>query len=487
MHPLDACHDVPAMMMSLGTTFALSLWAAAVAEAALETPEYCSFSIVGAGWAGIYTAWRLTVDSKHFDGQGVCLFEAAERLGGKTFTISDDGPPLKGLRLDVGAYRFAFEQHLPADLIRGPLNLTTSCYMPSCSREPLDGNLTLHKLVDPRTGESLGFGSALEAMVEQLQLAGVRIFTKHRLDDIFEFDTNGAKLIWAGREISTRADNVLLNLPRHAIMALGGNSVIHRASSSSTSALLSCSDEVGGSKEKEATVKVYLVYEDAWWITKLGLREGEPKFLETDPPLAIRYHDGPIQCGGGSCRGALMVLYSFSLGMGSQWYMQFQSSPHQKVGIFEEGPLLDAVHAKLMQVHADSFASLGIDPQDIPRPSAAVVGWWNHAREVILHPAPDPITTQQGTLPSCAWNMSTADYVRQVVQPVLGRNIFIANNDWWLQDLDVDVMPPYWAEVSLRTAERILGQYFSINRPGWLDSEYYLRKVLLQESTAIVV
>ena len=32
---------------------------------------------------------------------------------------------LEGLDIDVGAYRFAFEQHLPADLIRTALKLPT--------------------------------------------------------------------------------------------------------------------------------------------------------------------------------------------------------------------------------------------------------------------------------------------------------------------------------------------------------------------------
>ena len=47
----------------------------------------------------------------------------------RTFTVRarDVADPalLEGLDIDVGAYRFAFEQHLPADLIRGPLKLPT--------------------------------------------------------------------------------------------------------------------------------------------------------------------------------------------------------------------------------------------------------------------------------------------------------------------------------------------------------------------------
>ena len=121
------------------------------------------------------------MDAKVFPASDVCIFEASERFGGRTFTVqgSDVKQPalLEGLRVDVGAYRFAFEQHLPADLIRGPLKLPTACYIPSCQREPLDGNLTLHKLIDPSTHSSSGYGTALEAMLDALRSAGAQLYT----------------------------------------------------------------------------------------------------------------------------------------------------------------------------------------------------------------------------------------------------------------------------------------------------------------------
>ena len=53
---------------------------------------------------------------------------------------------------------------------------------------------------------------------------------------------------------------------------------------------------------QEASVKTYAVYEDAWWGTKLGLWEGEVRETSSDPPVYIRFHDGPLRCAG--ARGA---------------------------------------------------------------------------------------------------------------------------------------------------------------------------------------
>ena len=150
-----------------------------------QPPPHCSFVSVGGGWAGIYAAWRVAIDAQKVAPSSVCIFEASTRLGGRTFTVEPADTPhfslLKELSIDVGAYRFAFEQHLPGDLIRGPLNLTTACYIPSCAREPLDGNLTLHKLIDPRTNSSSGYSAALTAMLLALRGAGAHVVTGRRL------------------------------------------------------------------------------------------------------------------------------------------------------------------------------------------------------------------------------------------------------------------------------------------------------------------
>lgn len=59
-------------------------------------PDHCKVVIIGGGIGGAYTAWRLAVDSKAVAGRDVCLFEAADRFGGRILTVSDV-PGFEGL------------------------------------------------------------------------------------------------------------------------------------------------------------------------------------------------------------------------------------------------------------------------------------------------------------------------------------------------------------------------------------------------------
>ena len=112
-----------------------------------------------------------------------------------------------------------------------------------------------------------------------------------------------------------------------------------RQAPAASRALYNCSKELYGNYTDEASVKVYVVYEDAWWRTTLGLLEGEvrsPSSAPSDPPVYIRYHDGPVNCdggaaaaggggaaaAGGACRGALLVQYAHTLEDGGGFYMR---------------------------------------------------------------------------------------------------------------------------------------------------------------------
>ena len=59
-----------------------------------------------------------------------------------------------------------------------------------------------------------------------------------------------------------------------------------------------------------------------------------------------------------------------------------------------------------------------------------------------------------------------------------GRSLSVANNDWWLEESSVDLIAPYWAEVSLRVAERVLHDQLGLARPAWLNAAYYRKSVL---------
>ena len=72
----------------------------------------------------------------------------------------------------------------------------------------------------------------------------------------------------------------------------------------------------------------------------------------------------------------------------------------------------------------------------------------------------------------------TAHHHAALRQPVPGRQLFVANNDWWLEEASVDLIAPYWAEVSLRVAERILHDNVGLPPPAWLDKQYFNKSVL---------
>ena len=92
-----------------------------------ESPN-CTDVIVGGGWSGVYFAYRRALASS--DPSSICLFEASERIGGRTYSVPA-GALGHGFTLDVGAYRFSPDMHLPGDFILHDPKLPTACYEPS--------------------------------------------------------------------------------------------------------------------------------------------------------------------------------------------------------------------------------------------------------------------------------------------------------------------------------------------------------------------
>ena len=51
-----------------------------------ETTPSCKLVVVGAGTGGLYTALRL-VDEGKMEGSDICVFELAERVGGRIYSL----------------------------------------------------------------------------------------------------------------------------------------------------------------------------------------------------------------------------------------------------------------------------------------------------------------------------------------------------------------------------------------------------------------
>ena len=110
----------------------LVVGAAAAAAAAAASVVDCPTAVVGGGWAGVYAAWRLAVDTAAVTPGSLCLFEARSAVGGRTYSVNVPIPTGGPLTIDVGAYRFGKKMHLPADLILNVFNLSVVCYEPDC-------------------------------------------------------------------------------------------------------------------------------------------------------------------------------------------------------------------------------------------------------------------------------------------------------------------------------------------------------------------
>jgi len=452
----------------------LSLFVAA-SEARSElaaAPLKCKTSIVGGGWAGVYTAWRLVVDSAAAKPGDVCLFEARSEVGGRTYSTAIDG-----MVLDIGAYRFGMHMHLPADLITKKFELNTTCYEPSCAPDP-EFNTTLYRIVDA-SGHNAGYATAVHLMTKQLTEAGVRIFYQYQLTGIYDAGAAGGSMLHFAGGALAQSSAVLLNLPRAAIERLdpASNMFENRAHAQ---VLRNCTPCDGG---PDIAVKVYAFYDDPWWITKLGLTEGDFASTTISPPLVGRYHDGPVvhdKQGKPVGPGALQAVYTYSaMHPEIDWYVPFARDPAEDpLTVTTDSALLGPLHTRLMAFHKSAFAAKGLNASDVPMMSKVALGVWpNDKLAALTNPASALLANQikghSTTCPreECLNDVTPVQYNALVGQPSASRNIHIANNDYaWTLDQSV---PCCWAEQGLKAAERSLHKAWGLTKPAWLDEAYW--------------
>ncbi|KAH8043418.1 flavin containing amine oxidoreductase [Aureococcus anophagefferens] len=235
----------------------LLAWLPALAVAAAND---CDVAVVGGGWAGLYTAYRLAPTTPN-----LCLFEARHKTGGRTYSVREE----HNLTIDIGAYRFGRDMHLPGDLIRFDLNLSTRCYQPDRGLDRVQHDA--YKIVDGDAAENAaGYETPLRLITRDLVARGVRV----------EY----------GRELAGAA---LLNLPRKAITALdAGDSPLFRYDATAAGLAPASPARTQGFEVEQ--LKVYLVYPEPWWRTELGILEGSFAATNSSPPFFGRFHDGPM-------------------------------------------------------------------------------------------------------------------------------------------------------------------------------------------------
>lgn len=123
-----------------------------------ECPEKCDISIIGAGIGGVYSAWRLAVDSRAVPGSRICIFEAKKRIGGRILTVRDPIPGFEGYAVDLGAYRFHRLVHRHTKLLtEDKLGIKTLCYTDPLDRRDFECGANVRQIVTTR-GRTYGQG-----------------------------------------------------------------------------------------------------------------------------------------------------------------------------------------------------------------------------------------------------------------------------------------------------------------------------------------
>ena len=434
----------------------------------------CDVAVVGGGWAGVYSAYRLA----EFEGT-VCLFEAREKTGGRTYSVEEDG-----LTIDIGAYRFGDDMHLPGDLIRSELGLATRCYQPDCGRDP-EFNATLYKIVDSDAAENAaGYETPIAMMTAAIE-SRVRIFYGFALASVDDGAIDGgARLVFANGA-AVEAAAVILNLPRKAITALHrakADSPLFRFDAVAATLLADCVPCDRG--EVFEQLKVYLIYEAPWWRTTLGKLEGSFKETNSTPPFVGRFHDGPMlrdDDGGLKGSAALETVYTFNVRDPSiRYYDQFRNGTQDPLTRSADARLLAESHAKLLALLASDFEKAGVDPATVAPPTTAILGFWDEGTNAYLTP---PVSSNFRAMvgdvcpvETCLGDVDAHTYTMKVSNPTAGaRRIFVANNDFYWTGYQGT--PCCWAEQSLKMAELILKTHFGLAKPDWLDATYYHEKI----------
>lgn len=495
-----------------------------MSAAATALPTACTDVIIGAGWSGVYFAYRRAMSSRTGNAN-ICLFEASDRVGGRTYSVPPTTLGHAEFTLDVGAYRFSPDMHLPGDLILHDLLLPTACYEPGCPSaatdfpKPFIFNYTapLRRIVDATTRLPAGYASAMHAMLARVKKQ-VTLYLNASLVGLTPLGPSTTQLAFSGGHTVRATGVVLLNLPRNRLLMLR-ESLKPPHVAPRTLAMLECIKFDAPAKlfhnmsmeSATALAKAYLYYEDAWWWTRINQTVGQtpanaflPLSTSTGIFVGVHWNDGPVRCTSGvagaasyrpepdtplpagtRCSGYLEMYYAAT---NETFFYGISGAPTEPLGIAHQAPPFE--HAKVEEAHAallEAIAPLlrhkGVAADSLAHPSQLVVGVWSRPSSV-AHDTGYTAPTKVYWAPEVSGSpgkacgvdgLTDAEYRTTVLQP-FGRAspIFLANNDWICQD--VTYFYGDWAEETLLQAERALHR-LGVPRPAWLNASYYHEKV----------
>ena len=352
-------------------------------------PSHCELAVVGAGWGGVYFAWRLGIELMAIDPSNICVFEVNGRLGGRIYSVSGL-PNMSDLVIDVGGYRFPAHHLLPAQLVWDKLMLPTSLYGVCID------DILCYKIADIY-GNNAGYTIPIEEMLGELMTRGTQVYWGAALTSIESTsEPNSSSTLLKFNDLNSNsvvqvhADTTLLNMDSNSLNNLDPKSVIFNDATKETVSYLKSTSYILG-------VKVYANYENAWWYNDLGLMTGDYKDNDTPAPLNGRYNDGPTKCitgygadgspiysgnpvAFGNCSGALLVLYTNTLFRNQEYYTKLMTSLTNPLTVIsqdsENANVLDEIHESLMEFHAEKLEEAGIDPKSVSKPLNIFIGNW---------------------------------------------------------------------------------------------------------------
>uniref|UniRef100_A0A061QWZ9 Amine oxidase domain-containing protein n=1 Tax=Tetraselmis sp. GSL018 TaxID=582737 RepID=A0A061QWZ9_9CHLO len=488
-----------------------------------QLTDDCEQSVVGGGWSGLYFAYRLATSNLK-RAKSLCVFEGTNRLGGRTYSVRIEGTEFT---LDVGAYRFAPDMHLPGDLILDELGIPTECYEPGCPSPKVDFpapfsfnySEPLRRIVDPASKLPGGYETALRKLAQRLKRLGAKIFLETKLTDIEVRDfPQSSRLTFSGPNGQSVAESklVLLNLPRQHMFSLPS---VPTTMDKRVADMLKCvAFDLPESLFPNATniqdggtlTKAYVYYKDAWWVTKLRKTQGnfpvsgfQPLATSYGIYFLIHWGDGPTSCraeGGAEaseCHGFLEVYYSVS---NETFFSSIPADLTDPLGTLDRSDgspstaaALDTMHAALTEAVGPFLREAGVSANDLPSPEMIVVGVWRRPDksrpigEGLWYTSPTKVywSPEVSGSPADACGvpgMTEEEYRATLLQPWgLDAAVFLANNDYYIQD--VRYIFGDWAEDSLLQAERALRR-IGVGRPEWLNATYYQEKVAGMDTDA---
>ena len=462
-----------------------------VVAASTASQETCDVAIAGGGPGGIYFAWRLLTAGVQ---KSICMYERSDRFGGRIFSLRKQGPK-QDLVVDLGAYRYAPEPYQEGDwYIYTPLLgglIDKALKLPSMPYEPGNVKSTVRKIVDS-DGQNAGYATFVEAMHAELITKYSHLFSLQLNEELVSLSpmrpgssgaAGGNITLSFASGLSATAAQVLLNLPQLPLLKVLDKSEGLFGPSGMPPALQVPTPLDGA--------KLYVYYENAWWINLLNLTSGEfgPDIHNTTtrplgqlPELSGRYHDGHTRCDGPSggfarCRGYLEATYTY--GMGARFFLNHEprtEPPYTE--LHDTTPTgrfaLELVHKVLLRDHQAALdalsAKMGKNMTAVVvglKPKSALLSYWGPQTTgyggAIHMTRPGTLMPEQDLAPSAMAPFGDA------------LPVYVANEAFGALRGAGGALGTHhgWAECSLVMAENVLASKFGVPPPSWMSSSVY--------------